>query len=67
MWNSWGIRGDNWEVSEAYLDRIGGSHLREWELHCSECMYIRICVFTCEYMCTLVVVCKYVFYLECGG
>lgn len=25
MGGSWWIRDDNWEVSEAYLDRIGGS------------------------------------------
>lgn len=69
MWNSWGTRGDNWEVSEACLDGRGGPPLREWEVHCAECMYVCVCVFACEYTCTLVVVhvCKYVFYLECGG
>lgn len=54
--NGWG-RDGGWkeggrgEVSEAYLDRIGGSQLREWEMQCSECVYVCMCVFTRVYSC----------------
>lgn len=47
MGDSWGIRGDNWEVPETYLERISVSQLTEWEVHCSDCVHVCMCVYMC--------------------
>lgn len=68
IWDSWGARGDNWEVSETYLDRTGGPLLTEWEIHCSGCVYMCMCFHVC--MCTalwLRICVNMCLYLECGG
>lgn len=43
-----GTKDNNWKVSETYLDRMEGSQLRGWAIHCSGCVHV--CVSVCVHL-----------------